>query len=123
LPSKEGVWKNYMGIFTDKGPDDVIIFTAGVMELPTLQQNNPKDLLESSVLPLQRDEFTRKDIEHGPKKYPGADITSYSKKSFSRHVVVMAGLRIYTISVTCREEASLDNSKVRKFLESFGIDE
>jgi hypothetical protein len=123
LPSKEGVWKNYMGTFTERGQDEVVIFSAYVMELPTLEQSSPKDLFEASVLPMQRDEFTRKDIEHGPKKYPGVDITRHSKKSFSRNVQVMAGLRIYNISVTCHKEKSLESAKVRDFFDSFGIDE
>jgi hypothetical protein len=58
-----------------------------------------------------------------PKKYPGVDITSHSKKSFSRHLLVMAGSGIYTISVTCHKEASLERAKVRDFFKSFGIDE
>lgn len=72
---------------------------------------------------MQRGEFTRKDIEHGPKKYPGVDITSHSKNSFTRNVMVMAGLRIYNVSVTCRQEKTLESAKVRDFFDSFGIDE
>src|SRR2546422_136495 len=67
-----------------------------------------------------------KEIEHGPKKYPGLDISTQSvtgsgKPLIGRRVVVMAGPRIYDLSVSGTVEGLMQLPEVKEFFESFNI--
>jgi hypothetical protein len=125
ITDRGGELKHYNALFARRGPEENIIFAASAYELPDkeVRDSNPEERLAASMIALRKDEISRKEIEHGPKKYPGFDILTQSKGLFSRHLVVIAGPRTYMVSVSSRKEALLDSPEVLEFFESFAIDE
>lgn len=99
-------------------------FAAAVTQFTekTLQGLAPKQMLVDEALGEDK-ELTRKEIEHGPKKYPGLDVTAKSGDSFVRRVVVLARTRIYKIEVLSTKQERLNAEDVAKFFESFAITE
>jgi hypothetical protein len=90
--------KHYSASFVDKQATGVTLYAANVEEFPEemLKGASPKELLAAYVLGSKRHETSRKEIEHGPKKYPGLEITTRTEKDFGRRLVVMAGSKSLT---------------------------
>lgn len=101
----------------------VTIFSANVYELSEsdLQGSDPKELLASHLTSGDEVELTRKEIEHGPNKHPGLDVTSKEADSFLRRVNVMVGRRIYSVQVISLMQERLAAADVLRFFESFAI--
>jgi hypothetical protein len=123
LATAEGDQKHYSALFTHKHPSGVVLFSAFVEEFPdkALKGASPKELLAAYVFASKKNETSRKEIEHGAKKYPGLEITTRTDKQFGRKVVVMARSRIYEVSVTSKTEAALKIPAVKTFLESLAV--
>ena len=127
LTTKDGEQKHYSAMFADKRPDGLVLFSAFVEEFPekALKGTSAKQLLAAYVLAFRKEETSRKELEHGPKKYPGLDITSQhaspSGIRFNRKLVVLAGRRIYCISVDCKDKEFLNRPEVKAFFESLAI--
>jgi hypothetical protein len=114
--------KDYTAHFVLKRATGNISFWASVAELPIKEmRENPKVALAAYVLAFKKDETSRKEIEHGPKKFPGFEIASRTKFGFDRKVVVIAGQRIYQISVQSRDEDLLKIEEVKAFMKSLAI--
>jgi len=114
-------------MFADKRPGGLVLFSAFVEEFPekALMGTSAKDLLAAYVFAFRKDETSRKELEHGPKKYPGLEIsrqrTSPLGMRFDRSLVVFAGRRIYDISVSSKDKESLNRPEVKAFVESLII--
>lgn len=108
---------------SQSGP--VAIFSANVYEFSEndLQGSDSKELLASHGTSGDEVELTRKDIEHGPNKHPGLDVTSKDDGGFLRRVNIMVGRRIYSVQVTSLKQERLTADDVLKFFESFAIKE
>jgi hypothetical protein len=115
--------RHYSASFADKQATGLTLFWADVEEFPEkmLKGTSPKELLTAYVLGSKRNEISRKEIEHGPKKYPGLEITTRTEKHFGRRLVVMPGSRIYDLSVTSKTAEGLKVPAVTAFLESLAI--
>jgi hypothetical protein len=115
----------YMATYVDRAPDAVTLYMASVTDLgaEAANQTSPRDLLLAFKFAFQKDELSRKEIEHGPKKRPGLDIVSNRRGKVSREVVVAAGSRIYLVSVTASTEEGLRAPRVTAFFDSFAVEE
>jgi hypothetical protein len=115
----------YMATYADRASGAVTLYAANVTDLggAAANQTSPRDLLVASKVAFQRDELSRKEIEHGPKKRPGLDIVSKRSGKVSREVVVAAGSRLYSVSVTAPTEEALSAPEVRAFFDSFAVEE
>ena len=105
-----------------KNPDGLLLFSVFVEEYPDEKFGGytPKQMLESFTSVLQNDEISRKSIEHGPKKYPGLEFENRNEKQKWHSIVVIAGPRLYSISVTAaRNEKLLERPEVAAFFDSF----
>ncbi|MDA1055982.1 MAG: hypothetical protein O3C40_36840 [Planctomycetota bacterium] len=113
----------YSATFTQSGP--VTSFRATVYEFTEkdLQSYVPKKSLARHLGGGNVVELTRKQIEHGPKKYLGFDVTARDVNLFIRRVNVLAGRRIYTVEVNSLRQERLNAEDVEKFLASFAIKE
>jgi len=113
----------YSASVTQVGP--VTIFSASVYELSAedLQGSDPKEMLASHGTTGDEVELTRKEIEHGPNKHLGFDVTAKDAGSFLRRVNVMVGRRIYSVTVGSLTQERLNAEDVAKFFESFQVKE
>ncbi|MBC7819653.1 MAG: hypothetical protein IAG10_22455 [Planctomycetaceae bacterium] len=113
----------YSASLTQLGP--VTIFSASVYEFSAedLQGSDPKEMLASHGTTGDEVELTRKEIEHGPNKHLGFDVTAKDDGSFLRRVNVMVGRRIYSVNVVSLKQERLNAEDVAKFFESFAIKE
>jgi hypothetical protein len=130
LPVEGGEFKIYSASLTEKRPGGLIIFGVDVEEYPekTLKAYKPGEMLTEHEIPFHKEETNRKEIEHGRKKYPGFDITRQhvnpsGRILFMRSLVVMAGPRIYAVSVSSTKEEWLSGPDVKEFFDSFEIRE
>jgi hypothetical protein len=127
LATRDGEQKHYDAMFADKRPDGVVLFFAAVEEFPeeALKASSAKDLLLAYVFAFRKEETSRKELEHGPKKHPGLEISSQRTSPlgmrFCRRLVVFAGQRIYEISVSSKDKESLERPEVKAFLKSLAI--
>jgi len=74
--------------------------------------------LRNLCIAAKKDETSRKEIVHGPKKYPGLEITGKSGKYLRRRLVILAGLRLYDIGVIGNDEQALKTPQVNEFFEA-----
>jgi hypothetical protein len=118
-----GDQEHYAATLTQKEPEGLIVFSAFVMQYPELQGADPNELLGAYVFGSQKSEISRKKIEFGRDKHPGFDIATRSGSRFGRKIVVMAGPRLYEISVLSTNEKLLGGPEVRAFIDSFKPDE
>jgi hypothetical protein len=125
IPTEQGEQRHYSAIFTDRQPGGVVLYGVFVDELPekALAGSDPKERLAAYVFANKRDETSRQAIEHGPKKYPGLDITTASGKRFGRRIVIAAGPRLYDVSVTSSKQEVLRSPAVAAFFKSFAIED
>lgn len=106
---------------TESGP--LTIFSASVYEFSAedLQGSDPKELLAGPVTSGSEIELSRKQIEHGPNKYPGLDMTAKSgDDGVLRRINVMVGRRVYSVQVSSLKKRLADDDVV-KFFESFVV--
>jgi hypothetical protein len=122
MPTKAGEETHYRAMLTHKQPEGNVLFSASVTQFPG-KGADPNDLLEWYLFSSQKSEISRKKIEVGPNKHPGFDITTRSASIFGRMVVVMAGPRLYEVSVTTKNEKLLGGPEVKAFIDSFTLDE
>jgi hypothetical protein len=87
--------------------------------------HSPQEMLAASVQAFRKDETSRIEIEHGPHKYPGFDITMRSALErgdlFTHKLVVMVWPRIYTVSVSSVKEELIRSPEADAFLNSRAI--
>jgi hypothetical protein len=125
MPIETGDVKHYSALFADKQPTGIIIYGAHVMEYPakTLEVTSPKELLMAYVFAFQKDETSRKEIEHGHDKYAGLEISRHRGDRFDRLLVVMAWPRLYSVEVSSKREELLGSPEVEAFFNSLAIEE
>jgi hypothetical protein len=113
----------YSATFSQTGP--VTIFGASVYQFTEqdLQGSDPKEMLASHGTSGNEIELTRKQIEHGPNKYLGFDVTAKDDGGFFRRVNIRAGTRIYSVQVVSLKQERLNAEDVAKFFESFAVKE
>lgn len=111
----------YSATFSLTGP--VTIFGASVYQFTEkdLQGSDPKEMLVSHGTIGGEIELTRQQIEHGPNKLLGFDVTAKDDGSFRRRVNILAGTRIYSVEVVSLKQERLNAEDVAKFFESFAI--
>jgi hypothetical protein len=121
---KPGEPWTYMAFYTDKTPGRLLLYGASVTELGARAgEMSPKEHLAAFKHAFQKDESSRKEFEHGPKKLPGLDIVSQRGRKVSRERAIASGTRVYSIMVTAPSEDTLNSPEVKRFFESFGVDE
>ncbi|HJZ93956.1 MAG TPA: hypothetical protein VKE40_23985 [Gemmataceae bacterium] len=115
----------YLATYTDRAPGAVTLYKASVTDLgaEAANQTSARDLLIAFKFAFQKDEVSRKEIEHGPKKRPGLDILSKRSGKVSREVVVASGSRLYSVSVTAPTEEALRTPPVTAFFDSLTVEE
>ena len=101
----------------------VIIFSASVYQFTEkdLQGSDPKEMLASHGTSGDETELTRRQIEHGPNKLLGFDVTAKDDGGFFRRVNILAGTRIFSVYVVSLKQERLNAEDVTKFFESFAI--
>jgi len=121
LQTELGEEKHYSAMFADKSPSGSVLYFAAVEELPkkALKEFGARKLLEAYVFAFKKEETSRKEITFGKGKYPALDITTHARKLFGRRLVILAGNRIYDVSVTSSDEQALKAPQVKAFFESF----
>ena len=136
MPGKTGEVKYFNAGFTESKFDketgtalhdgSATIYDVTVYEYPPKslddEKMTPQDILNASRV-VKQAEISFKEIQHGPRKYPGHDIYKKTDKSFSRILTVMAENRLYFVSVTSKKEENLKSPQVETFFESFTIKE
>jgi hypothetical protein len=125
IPSDVGEEKHYDATFTDRrSPDTIVPYSAFVIDFPekALKGKAPRDFLNAYVFASQKHETARKEVELGRCKHPCLEITTHSGDLFDRRLVVMAGPRLYEVSVSSRKEQALRDVQVKKFFESLVIE-
>ena len=87
----------------------VTIFSVSVYEFAEqdLQGSDPKELVASHGTSGDEIELTRKQIERGPNKLLGFDVTAKDDGGFVRRINVMAGRRIYSVQVISLKQERL----------------
>ena len=115
----------YRATYMDRAPGGITLYTANVTDLgaEAAKEGSPRDHLIAFKTAFQKDEVSRKEIEHGPKKRPGLDIVSNRSGKVSREVVVAAGSRLYSVSVTAPTEEALRAPQAAAFFDSFSVEE
>jgi hypothetical protein len=121
--TQAGEQVNYTATYSQGGPEGVVIFLVSVAEYPEklLQGTSPRELLAAHVFALQKDELSRKEIEHGPRKYPGLEIATRSGRHLGRRLVIFAGRRLYEVSVSTTSGELLQSPEVTAFFDSFAV--
>ena len=113
-----------MAFYTDKTPGHLLQYSVSVLELGTNANGmTPKEHLTAFKLAFQKDELSRKEIEHGSKKLPGLDIVIRRAGILRRTWAIVSGTRMYEVGVTAATEEALGGVEVKKFFDSFGVDE
>ncbi|HJZ91259.1 MAG TPA: hypothetical protein VKE40_10325 [Gemmataceae bacterium] len=123
LPGDQVEIRTYSAIYTGKGPDGAVVYSAVVLEYPqaAVKDASPEELLAAYVFATRKHEVSRKSIEHGPAKLPGLDIVIRRDGRVTRRVVVAAGQRLYAVSVTAKGEALPDAAEVKEFIDSLAV--
>jgi hypothetical protein len=123
--TKEGQQRHYSATFMDRPPGGIVVYTLSVIEWPekTLAGLEAKQKLDAYVFSQKRDETSRQAIEYGPKKYPGLDMTTGSGDAVGRRIVIVAGPRLYDLSVAASNQEALRSPAVAEFFHSFAIQE
>src|SRR5262249_37564088 len=118
-----GELKHYSAMGSVKKAHGVIIFSAFVEEYPekAVKDKSAKQMLNAYVLVTKKGETSRKEIEHGPKKFPGLDIVYKSGAFFGRKLVVIVGPRIYEVAVMSKSEELLKADEVKPFIDSLAV--
>ena len=113
----------YTATYSQGGPEGVVTFLVSVAEYPEqlLQGTSPRQLLAAHVYALQKDELSRKEIEHGPRKYPALEIATRSGRHLGRRLVIFAGRRLYEVSVSTTSGELLQSPEVTAFFDSFAV--
>ncbi len=104
--------------------ESVTIFGVNVYQFTEkdLQGSDPKEMLVSHGTRSGGEiELTRQQIEHGPNKLLGFDVTVKEQGGFRRRVNVLAGTRIYSVQVISLKQERLNAEDVVKFFESFVV--
>ena len=101
----------------------MVTFQVSVAEYPAglLQGTSPKELLAAYLFARQKDELIRKEIEHGPRKYPGLEIATRSGRHLGRRLVIFGGRRLFEISVSTTSAELLQSPEVTAFFDSFVV--
>ena len=113
----------YSATFFQTETGTLTIFGASVYQFTEkdLQGSDPKEMLARHGTSGDEIALSRKQIEHGPNKYPGYDVTAKSGTSFLRRVTVMFGRRLYSVEVLSLKQERLNAEDVTKFFESFAV--
>jgi hypothetical protein len=119
-----GLEPTYAATYVSRSPGRFLLFSAGVTDFgpKVAEEMSPEDLLAASVTAFQKDEVSRTPIEHGPRRHPGFDIVSRRDGKVTRKVVVVAGSRVFTVSVTTSKEELLEDLEVKAFFQSFAVE-
>ncbi|HKA07507.1 MAG TPA: hypothetical protein VKD71_09635 [Gemmataceae bacterium] len=121
-PEIVGDSKHYTATLIHKGANGTIFLSAHVDDDPGFAKLSPRDALDSFTFAFRKNETSRKEIEVGPKKYPGLQITSKhdlnGRFRFERKLVYVSGTRIATVSVSSTNENLVNGSEASAFLDS-----
>jgi hypothetical protein len=111
----------YCASFTQDQP--LTRFGATVSEFTAeyLAGSDPKEWLPRHLGGGDVVELTRKQIESGPHKHLGFEITARDENLFIRRVNVLAGRRVYTADVSSIQQERLNAADVAEFFQSFAI--
>lgn len=122
--SSENLTKHYSASCALKLPDGILLFSAFVEEYADdkFGGHSPEQMLYFHNFGFMKNETSRKSIEHGTKKYPGLVIESRGEKVTTKRIEVVAVRRIYSISVSSRNEKLLARPEAATFLESLKIE-
>lgn len=113
----------YRATFSQTGP--IVMFEANVslMSEKDLQASDPKELLASQGTWDEHQELISEQIEFGPNKYLGFEVTGKVGDTFVRRLNVLAGRRLYALEVVSFKPERLNAEDVTNFFESFAVQE
>lgn len=111
----------YSATFSQMGPITTFSARVDLLSEKDLRDSDPKTLVARHMTDAEDEELTGQQIEHGPNKYPGYEMTAKSANLFVRRVNVMAGRRLYSVEVGTVKLERLDADDVAKFFESFAV--
>ena len=124
-----GATKISNAMWTQKRTEGVLILSAMVMEITADGEKlSPEQMLEASAGAFKQYETSRTSFTIGKKKHPGLDITSKvtlttGKPMFERKKIVVVGQNSYIASAGGTSEEYLTEKAVKKFFDSFEIEE
>jgi hypothetical protein len=109
----------YSARFTQNLP--LTSFGATVYEFTEqdLQGGDPKEWLPRHLGGGNVVELSRRQVEHGPNKHLGFEVTAKDEILFIRRVNVLAGRRVYSVEVLSISQERLNAEDVEEFFESF----
>jgi len=115
--------KHYTAMLTHRSANGILFLSANVDEDPGFAKLSPKEALDSYTFAFRKHETSRKEIEVGPKKYPGLEITkkdatAAGKVRFERELVYVDGSRIASVSVSSTDENLVNGPEASAFLDS-----
>jgi hypothetical protein len=113
----------YSATFSQTGPVTIFAATVHQFSEKDLQGSDPKEMLASHGTSGGEIELTRQQLEHGPNKLMGFDMTAKEEGGFRRRVNILDGTRIYSIQVVSLKQERLNAKDVTKFFESFAVKE
>lgn len=113
----------YRATYSETGPIIIFDVSVSLMSEKDLQDSDPQELVATQGIWDECDELDRKQIEFGPNKYLGCEMTGKVGDSFFRRLNVLAGRRLYVIEVASFKQERLAANDVVKFFESFGVKE
>ncbi len=109
----------YRASFTQNFP--LTSFGAAVYEFTEkdLQGGDPTEWLPRHLGGGNVVELSRRQIEHGPNKDLGFEVTAKDENLFVRRVNVLVGRRVYSVEVLSIRQERLNAEDVEEFFESF----
>jgi hypothetical protein len=123
IPGPSGEVRTHHAMYTSAADGRPVVFTASVTDLgPATKEMSPRELLEAHAFASRKDEVSRQEVEHGPKKLPGLDIVVRTGGNVRRQRLVASGTRIFEVAAMARTEEALGAREVRAFFESFAVD-
>lgn len=125
-PRESGGPGRYSAALTVNTPQGEVTYSASVNELPTaeLAGKAPRDVLAAKLAGTAGQEFSRKEVAVGPKKYPGLDVTWWGGATqVGRRLAVLAGAKVYELSVWGPDMGSIRSPEAEAFFNSLTIDE
>jgi hypothetical protein len=125
IPGKSGKLAMHTATCTVTGPRGLVLYSVVINWLD--KGMDPKEWVDDVKKAHEKDAITCEEIEFGPKKYPGVDYTTetttQTRKVFGRTLDVLVRSTWYSVSVTSSNAELLNHADVKRFFESFVLDE
>jgi hypothetical protein len=122
-----GEIQTYMAHHISKAPGRFLMYSANVTDFGTAPGNRmgPRERLTAFKFAFRNEEVSRKEFEHGPKKYPGLDIVTRFGigEKVRRELVVADRNRVYLVSVTASTAELFQAPEVTSFFDSFSVED